>query len=141
MLRTLDAFTTFDQIYVLTQGGPGRRPSSVAYYGYDSFFRFQRYGFAAAMLIMCSLVLLAFSARGGAGAAEDRDAMRRFLHYLALAIACLIALTPIFWMISTSFKTNREATQDGTSCRPPRRSRATPACSRGASSATTSRTR
>jgi multiple sugar transport system permease protein len=40
--------------------------------------------------------------------------MRRFLHYLALAIACLIALTPILWMISTSFKTNREATQDGT---------------------------
>jgi multiple sugar transport system permease protein len=40
--------------------------------------------------------------------------MRRFLHYLALAIACLIALTPILWMIATSFKTNREATQDGT---------------------------
>jgi ABC-type sugar transport system permease subunit len=34
----------------------------VSYYGYDMFFRFQRYGFAAAMLIMFALVLLAFSA-------------------------------------------------------------------------------
>jgi multiple sugar transport system permease protein len=62
VLRTLDAFTTFDQIYVLTQGGPGTSTQLIAYYGYDSFFRFQRYGFAAAMLIMAALVLLAFSA-------------------------------------------------------------------------------
>ena len=52
VLRTLDAFTTFDQIYVLTQGGPGTSTQLIADYGYDSFFRFQRYGFAAAMLIM-----------------------------------------------------------------------------------------
>jgi multiple sugar transport system permease protein len=62
VLRTLDAFTTFDQIYVLTQGGPGTTTQLIAYYGYDAFFRFQRYGFAAAMLIMAALVLLAFSA-------------------------------------------------------------------------------
>jgi multiple sugar transport system permease protein len=40
--------------------------------------------------------------------------MRRSLHYFALAVACLFALIPIFWMVSTSFKSNREATQDGT---------------------------
>ncbi len=62
VLRTLDAFTTFDQIYVLTQGGPGTSTQLVAYYGYDAFFRFQRYGFAAAMLVMVALVVLACSA-------------------------------------------------------------------------------
>lgn len=61
VLRTLDAFTTFDQIYVLTQGGPGTSTQLVAYYGYDVFFRFQRYGYAAAMLLMAALVLVAFS--------------------------------------------------------------------------------
>ena len=40
--------------------------------------------------------------------------MKRALHMFALVIACLIALTPIAWMVMTSFKTNREATQDGT---------------------------
>jgi multiple sugar transport system permease protein len=40
--------------------------------------------------------------------------VKRFLHIFALVMACLFALVPIFWMISTSFKTNREATQDGT---------------------------
>ena len=47
---------------MLTQGGPGTSTQLVSYYGYDMFFRFQRYGFAAAMLIMFALVLLAFSA-------------------------------------------------------------------------------
>ena len=40
--------------------------------------------------------------------------MKRILHVLTLVLACLIALGPIAWMIATSFKTNREATQDGT---------------------------
>ena len=62
VLRTLDAFTTFDQIYVLTQGGPGTSTQLVSYYGYDAFFRFQRYGFAAAMLVMVALAVLAVSA-------------------------------------------------------------------------------
>ncbi len=40
--------------------------------------------------------------------------MKRVAHVGALVVACAIALLPILWMISTSLKTNREATQDGT---------------------------
>lgn len=40
--------------------------------------------------------------------------MRRVAHVGAIAFAMLVALLPIAWMIATSFKTNREATQDGT---------------------------
>jgi multiple sugar transport system permease protein len=59
VLRTIDAFTTFDQVYVLTHGGPGTATQLISIYGYDQFFRFQQYGYAAAMLLMVALVVLA----------------------------------------------------------------------------------
>jgi multiple sugar transport system permease protein len=61
VLRTIDAFTTFDQVYVLTHGGPGTSTQLISIYGYDTFFRFQQYGYAAAMLLMVALVVLAFA--------------------------------------------------------------------------------
>jgi multiple sugar transport system permease protein len=61
VLRTIDAFTTFDQVYVLTHGGPGNSTELISIYGYDTFFRFQQFGYAAAMLLMVALVVLAFA--------------------------------------------------------------------------------
>ena len=59
VLRTIDALTTFDQVYVLTRGGPGTSTQLISIYGYDTFFRFQQFGYAAAMLLMVALVVLA----------------------------------------------------------------------------------
>jgi multiple sugar transport system permease protein len=61
VLRTIDAFTTFDQVYVLTHGGPGTSTELISVYGYDTFFQLQQYGYAAAMLLMVALVVLAFA--------------------------------------------------------------------------------
>jgi multiple sugar transport system permease protein len=61
VLRTIDAFTTFDQVYVLTHGGPGTSTELISLYGYDTFFKFQQFGYAAAMLLMVALVILAFA--------------------------------------------------------------------------------
>jgi multiple sugar transport system permease protein len=58
VLRTIDAIGTFDQIFVLTRGGPGTSTQLIAIYGYNTAFRFSQYGQAAAML----LALLAFMA-------------------------------------------------------------------------------
>ena len=63
-LRGIDALTTFDQVYVLTRGGPGTATQLVSIYGYQTFFQFQQFGYAAALLIMVALVVIA-----GAGAA------------------------------------------------------------------------
>jgi multiple sugar transport system permease protein len=59
VLRTIDALTTFDQVYVLTHGGPGNATELISIYGYDTFFQFQQYGYAAAMLLMVALVVVA----------------------------------------------------------------------------------
>jgi multiple sugar transport system permease protein len=61
VLRTIDAFTTFDQVYVLTHGGPGNATELISLYGYDTFFRFQQFGYAAAMLLMVGVLVLVFA--------------------------------------------------------------------------------
>ena len=61
-LRTIDAFTTFDQVFVLTKGGPGTSTQLISIYSYNTAFTFTQYGQAMAMLIAllaCLLVLMA----------------------------------------------------------------------------------
>ena len=62
VLRTIDAFTTFDQVFVLTRGGPGTATELISIYGYNTAFKFQQVGFAAAMLLMVGLIVLALAA-------------------------------------------------------------------------------
>jgi len=61
VLRTIDAFGTFDQVFVLTHGGPGEATRLVAIYGYDTSFKFQQTGYAAAMFVTIGLITLAFA--------------------------------------------------------------------------------
>ena len=61
VLRTIDAFTTFDQVFVLTRGGPGTATQLISIYGYNTAFKFQQVGFAAAMLFMVALLVLALA--------------------------------------------------------------------------------
>jgi multiple sugar transport system permease protein len=59
VLRTIDAIGTFDQIYVLTQGGPGVSTQLISIYAYNTAFLFTQYGQAAAMLIaLLAMVML-----------------------------------------------------------------------------------
>ena len=57
-LRSIDALTTFDQVYVLTRGGPGTSTQLISIYAYQTFFQFQQTGYAAAMLFIVAVILL-----------------------------------------------------------------------------------
>ncbi len=60
-LRTIDAVGTFDQIFVLTGGGPGTSTQLISIYSYNTAFLFTQYGQAMAMLVVllaCLLVLM-----------------------------------------------------------------------------------
>jgi multiple sugar transport system permease protein len=62
VLRTIDAVGTFDQVIVLTKGGPGTATQLISVYAYNTAFLFSQYGRAMAMLIgllACLLVLMA----------------------------------------------------------------------------------
>jgi multiple sugar transport system permease protein len=54
LLRTMDLLRVFDQIFILTEGGPGFATETVSLYIYRTAFRFSNFGYATAM----SFVLL-----------------------------------------------------------------------------------
>jgi multiple sugar transport system permease protein len=54
LLRTMDLLRVFDQIFILTEGGPGFATETVSLYIYRAAFRFGNFGYGAAM----SFVLL-----------------------------------------------------------------------------------
>ena len=59
VLRTIEAFGTFDQVFVLTRGGPGEATRLLSIYGYDTAFKFQQTGYAAALFATMGLMVLA----------------------------------------------------------------------------------
>jgi multiple sugar transport system permease protein len=58
LLRAMDLARIFDQVFLLTQGGPGFATETASLYIYRTAFRFDQFGYAAAM----SFVILAVTA-------------------------------------------------------------------------------
>jgi multiple sugar transport system permease protein len=56
LLRTMDLLRVFDQIFILTEGGPGFATETIALYIYRAAFRFFDFGYAAAMSFVLLLV-------------------------------------------------------------------------------------
>ena len=61
VLRTIDAFGTFDQVFVLTGGGPGQATLLLSIFGYNTAFKFQETGYAAALFVTMGLIVLALA--------------------------------------------------------------------------------
>lgn len=62
VLRTIDAIGTFDQIYVLTRGGPGVSTQLFSIYAYNTAFLFTQYGRAMAMVVLLLAAVLVLAA-------------------------------------------------------------------------------
>ncbi|HYP54041.1 MAG TPA: sugar ABC transporter permease, partial [Pyrinomonadaceae bacterium] len=64
LLRTMDLLRVFDQIFILTEGGPGFATETVSLYIYRAAFRFGDFGYAAAMsfvlLLLTNVVSLVY---------------------------------------------------------------------------------
>ena len=61
LIRALDAFTVFDQVFVLTQGGPGTATEVATLMIYKTAFRFSQYGYGAAMAMALLVMVMFFS--------------------------------------------------------------------------------
>jgi multiple sugar transport system permease protein len=61
VLRTIDAFGTFDQVFVLTGGGPGQSTLLLSIFGYNAAFKFQQTGYAAALFVTMGVMVLALA--------------------------------------------------------------------------------
>ena len=62
VLRSIDAIGTFDQIYVLTRGGPGVSTQLFSIYAYNTAFLFTQYGQAMAMVMLLLVAVLVLAA-------------------------------------------------------------------------------
>jgi multiple sugar transport system permease protein len=58
VLRLIDAVGTFDQIFVLTRGGPGTSTQLISTYSYNTAFQFTQYGRAMAMVVALLVLVL-----------------------------------------------------------------------------------
>jgi multiple sugar transport system permease protein len=56
-LRAIDAFRTFDVIYILTGGGPGDRTSTMSIYIYKAFST-GNFGTASAAAVLAAILVL-----------------------------------------------------------------------------------
>lgn len=61
LIRLMDAFKTFDLVFVLTQGGPGMSTEILNYYTYRYGFKFFHLGYAAALSWLLVIVVTIFS--------------------------------------------------------------------------------
>lgn len=61
LLRIMDAFRLFDQVYILTRGGPAGATETLSYYIYKVAFRFFDIGYAAAISLFMLFLTVGFS--------------------------------------------------------------------------------
>ena len=61
LLRAMDLLRIFDQIFILTQGGPGFATETVSLYIYRTAFRFFNFGYAAAMSFLGLALTIVFA--------------------------------------------------------------------------------
>jgi len=61
LLRAMDLLRIFDQIWILTQGGPGLATETVSLYIYRTAFRFFNFGYAASMSFVCLILVSLFA--------------------------------------------------------------------------------
>lgn len=56
LVRTVDALRIFDQVFLLTAGGPGTTTEFVSLFIYKTAFKFSQMGYASALLVVLFLV-------------------------------------------------------------------------------------
>lgn len=61
LVRSMDAFRIFDQIYILTQGGPGNATEVTSLYLHKTAFKFSDPGYAAAGLFVLLIIVTVLS--------------------------------------------------------------------------------
>lgn len=61
VMSTISAFQTFDQIYIMTEGGPMNSTKVVVLQVFQSAFEFFRFGYASAMAVILLIFILAMT--------------------------------------------------------------------------------
>jgi multiple sugar transport system permease protein len=75
VFRSIDAFRSFDVVFGLTYGGPGRLTTTLSFYAWETGFSFTRYGYASAIAyVMVVIATVAFTVLAARLALRRADA-------------------------------------------------------------------
>jgi multiple sugar transport system permease protein len=58
IFRAIDAFRSFDVVFGLTYGGPGRLTTTLSFYGWENGLSFDRYGYSSAISYVMVIVAI-----------------------------------------------------------------------------------
>jgi multiple sugar transport system permease protein len=58
LFRGIDAFRSFDLVYGLTFGGPGRDSATLGFYAFENAFNDSRFGYASALVYVMVIVII-----------------------------------------------------------------------------------
>ena len=58
LFRGIDAFRSFDLVYGLTYGGPGRDSATLSFYAFENAFTDSRFGYASAIVYVMVIVII-----------------------------------------------------------------------------------
>ena len=112
--RIADVIRVFDQVYVLTGGGPGTTTQYLSLYIYRIGFKFSDLGQASALavVVMVSMtlfytVVVALPA-GGPAMRSRRWTPTRVATAILLAVIGLVFAFPLFYLVVTSLKTKAD---------------------------------
>jgi multiple sugar transport system permease protein len=61
LVRTVDALRIFDQVFLLTQGGPGSTTEFVSLFIYKTAFKFSQMGYASTLLLVLFVITIALA--------------------------------------------------------------------------------
>ena len=99
----------FAMVYALTQGGPGGRTRLPMLFAYEEAFRYGFFGYAAALGVAITIVVLAVLGFYLWRQMRETDPMKSPLEVRSRSLGYLVFLAfPLLWLLSTSFKTQRE---------------------------------
>ena len=59
VLSLIGCFQVFDQIYIMSSGGPVHATTTMSYYVYTNAFKYFRFGYAASAAMILTLIILA----------------------------------------------------------------------------------
>jgi multiple sugar transport system permease protein len=61
LLTVNNSFQVFDQVYVMTAGGPGTSTLTLVQYVYTVAFQFQKFGYGSAVALLLFAILIGFA--------------------------------------------------------------------------------
>ena len=109
LLRLMDTLRIFDQVFVMTGGGPANATETLSLFVYQTGFRFFDVGYATAMsfvLLILTTVISNIFIRPAAGRGGVHPMTWKVVRIIMLLLLAVIVIFPVVWVISTSVKSD-----------------------------------